>query len=318
MRNIAEQEIRQIKAELLAGMDGSREWADEEIYAFIRDRMESYAHRRGFSFRIRKELEMQIYNSLRRLDVLQELVEDDAVTEIMVNGADCIFYEKNGQIRRWEKRFAGDEDLMNVIQQIVAVHNRMVNESSPIVDTRLPDGSRVNVVLPPVALNGPCLSIRKFPKKSFQMNDLIARGMLSQEVADFLQKLVAWGCNIFISGGTSSGKTTFLNALSAYIPKGERIITIEDSAELQIAGIENLIRLETRNENMEGSQEISIRDLIRTALRMRPDRIVVGEVRGAEALDMLQAMNTGHFGFASSRHFPRRKDDWGVKGPGFA
>lgn len=302
MRNIAEQEIRQIKAELLAGMDGSREWADEEIYAFIRDRMESYAHRRGFSFRIRKELEMQIYNSLRRLDVLQELVEDNAVTEIMVNGADSIFYEKNGQIRRWEKRFAGDEDLMNVIQQIVAVHNRMVNESSPIVDTRLPDGSRVNVVLPPVALNGPCLSIRKFPQKPFQMNDLIARGMLSQEVADFLQKLVAWGYNIFISGGTSSGKTTFLNALSAYIPKGERIITIEDSAELQIAGIENLIRLETRNENMEGSQEISIRDLIRTALRMRPDRIVVGEVRGAEALDMLQAMNTGHDGSLSTGH----------------
>ncbi|MBO6015181.1 MAG: CpaF family protein, partial [Lachnospiraceae bacterium] len=225
-----------------------------------------------------------------------------SVTEIMVNGPDHVFIEKGGKTMRYAHSFETGEKLADIIQQIVAKSNRVVNESSPIVDARLSDGARVNVVLAPVALNGPILTIRRFPRQPIDMQRLLSLGSITQEAADFLRELVIAGYNIFISGGTGSGKTTFLNALSGYIPVSERIITIEDSAELQINGIENLVRLETRNANIEGCRPITIRDLIRTALRMRPDRIIVGEVRGSEAIDMIQAFNTGHDGSLSTGH----------------
>lgn len=249
-----------------------------------------------------EELEQYLFYSLRKLDVLQDLLNDKAITEIMVNGPNHIFYEKNGSIYQSDKKFSSVEKLNDVIQQIVGTNNRMVNEASPIVDTRLTDGSRVNIVLSPIALEGSAISIRKFPQKPFVMADLIRLGALSEETAEFLKKLVVAKYNIFVSGGTGSGKTTFLNALSQYIPEDERIITIEDSAELQLIGKQNLVRLETRNANTEGVKPITIRDLIRSSLRMRPDRVIVGECRGEEALDMLQAMNTGHDGSLSTGH----------------
>ena len=220
----------------------------------------------------------------------------------MINGAEHIFLEEYGKIHRWEKKFESKQKLEDIIQQIVAKANRMVNEASPIVDTRLEDGSRVNVILPPIALNGPIVTIRKFAREPLTMDKLIEMGAITKDAAQFLAKLVQAKYNIFICGGTGSGKTTFLNALTAYIPKEERIITIEDAAELKVYGIENLVRLEVRNKSIEGSGEVSIRELIRTALRMRPDRIIVGEVRGAETIDMLQAMNTGHDGSLSTGH----------------
>ena len=232
----------------------------------------------------------ELFNAFRKLDLLQELIEDEEITEVMINGTQNIFVEKGGRLYMTDKRFASREKLEDVIQQIVAGSNRLVNESSPIADARLPDGSRVNVVLYPIALNGPVVTIRKFPKEQITMNQLIRLGSLNQEVADFLKLLVAAGYNIFISGGTGSGKTTFLNALSQFIPKDERIITIEDNAELQIQGVPNLVKLEARNANVEGSGEITIRELIRAALRMRPNRIIVGEVRGPETIDMIQAI----------------------------
>lgn len=232
----------------------------------------------------------ELFNAFRKLDLLQELIEDDEITEVMINGTQNIFVEKGGRLYMTDKRFASREKLEDVIQQIVAGSNRLVNESSPIADARLPDGSRVNVVLYPIALNGPVVTIRKFPKEQITMNQLIRLGSLNHEVADFLKLLVAAGYNIFISGGTGSGKTTFLNALSQFIPKDERIITIEDNAELQIQGVPNLVKLEARNANVEGSGEITIRELIRAALRMRPNRIIVGEVRGSETIDMIQAI----------------------------
>ena len=240
--------------------------------------------------------------SIRKLDFLQELIDDESVTEIMVNGPDAIFIEKNGRLYRAEERFESGEKLENVIQQIVASCNRVVNEASPIVDARLENGARVHVVLAPVALNGPILTIRRFPERPMRMEDLLRRQSLTQEAAELLKKLVIAGYNIFISGGTGSGKTTFLNALSEYIPPAERVITIEDSAELQLISLPNLVRLETRNANVEGCREITIRDLIRASLRMRPDRLIVGEVRGSEAVDMLQCLNTGHDGSLSTGH----------------
>ena len=254
------------------------------------------------SVRERLMLRKRLFDSLRRLDILQQLIEDESVTEIMVNGPGTIFVERSGRLERWDKSFTGKERLSDVIQQIVSRVNRAVNTASPIVDARLEDGSRVNVVLPPVAPDGPILTIRRFPKDPLVMQGLIRRNSISADAAWFLKILVRCGYNLFISGGTGSGKTTFLNALSAFIPEHERIITIEDSLELQIQNIPNLVRLETRNRNAEGMGEITIRDLIRTALRMRPDRIIVGEVRGAEALDMLQAFNTGHDGSLSTAH----------------
>ena len=239
---------------------------------------------------------------------MQELIDAEDITEIMINGAGNIFYEKQGGLYLWDKSFESREKLEDVIQQIVSKCNRTVNEASPIVDARLSDGSRVNIVLSPIALNGPVVTIRRFPENPITMEQLIAFHSITEEAADFLKKLVMAGYNIFISGGTGSGKTTFLNALSHNIPNTERIITIEDSAELQIRGIPNLVSLETRNATTEGVKEISIRDLIKASLRMRPDRIVVGEVRGAEAIDMLQALNTGHDGSLSTGHANSAKD----------
>lgn len=286
---------------VLAEMDVSRDTTDEELWTLI-DQAIARQTRMCPSLRIREAAREQVFHALRGLDVLQELVEDPQITEIMVNGYQHIFYEKNGQLLRWDKQFSSREKLEDVIQSIAAAGNRMVNEAAPIVDTRLRDGSRVNIVLAPVAIDGSVITIRKFPVHPMQMKDLLALGSLSQEIADDLERLVRAGYNIFVSGGTGSGKTTFLNALSGYIPQSERVITIEDAAELQLEGIKNFVRLETRAANLENVSEISIRQLIRTALRMRPDRILVGECRGAEALDMLQAMNTGHDGSLSTGH----------------
>ncbi len=294
--------ISRLRERVLAGMDLSKEMTDEEIEDLIAKEMAQTAQKHPLSLKERMYLGQQVFNSLRRLDVIQELIDDPAVTEIMVNGPENIFYEKDGAMHHWEGRFASEERLQDVLQQIVARHNRVINRASPIVDTRLADGSRVNIVLNPISLGGSAVTIRKFPDEPFTMDRLVETGSITKEAADALRILVQSKYSIFISGGTGSGKTTFLNALSQYIPSEERIITIEDSAELQIQNVPNLVRLETRNSNMEGVAAITIRDLIRTALRMRPDRIIVGECRGAEAVDMLQAMNTGHDGSLSTGH----------------
>ena len=254
--------------------------------------------------RIKKE----IFNSLRRFDVLSELLEDDEITDIMVNGLSEIYIDKNGEMKPSGLRFESMQKLEDVIQQIVAGHNRVVNESNPIADVRLRDGSRVNIVLPPVAINGPIVTIRKFPKNDFTMDRFIELGTITEEAADYLKKLVVCGYNIFISGATGSGKTTFLNVLSGYIPKNERIITIEDSAELRIQGIDNIVRLETRNANLEGANEVTMSDLIRSSLRMIPSRVIVGEVRGKEIIDMIISMSCGHDGSLSSGHANSSKE----------
>ncbi|MGN0351621.1 MAG: CpaF family protein [Roseburia sp.] len=292
----------EIRKRVLERLDLSKDISDEEIRTLIEEEVQYYALYHCLSLEEREQLEQETFHTLRKLDVLQELIDDPDITEIMVNGPEHIFYEKKGELFEWEKQFVDRERLEDVIQQIVGTNNRMVNEASPIVDTRLRDGSRVNIVLAPISIDGAAVSIRKFPKRPFQMEDLIQKGSITTEAAEFLRKMVEAKYNIFVSGGTGSGKTTFLNVLSAYIPKTERILTIEDSAELQIQGNANLVRLETRNANLEGVEPITIRDLIKTALRMRPDRIVVGECRGAEALDVLQAMNTGHDGSLSTGH----------------
>lgn len=295
-------QISKLRERVLACMDLSKEMTDEEIEDLIAKEMAKAAQKCPLSLRERMYLGQQVFNSLRRLDVIQELIDDPTVTEIMVNGPKTIFFEKDGAMHHWEGGFASEERLQDVLQQIVARYNRVINLSSPIVDTRLPDGSRVNIVLAPISLGGSAVTIRKFPKEPLTMERLIEIGSISKEAADALRILVQSKYSIFISGGTGSGKTTFLNALSQYIPSEERIITIEDSAELQIQGVPNLVRLETRNANMEGVAAITIRDLIKTALRMRPSRLIVGEVRGQEAFDMLQAMNTGHDGSLSTGH----------------
>ena len=297
-----------IETEVMQYLDLSKEVEDEEIY----DRIDEVFHRIGkeqyISVEHRLELREAVYCSMRGLDILTPLLQDEEITEIMVNGYDRIFIEKQGQIYRYEKCFRDATKYHDVIQQIVADANRIVNESSPIVDARLKDGSRVNVVLSPISLDGSTMTIRKFPKEALTMERLVEIGSLTKNVAEFMQLLVVSGYNIIISGGTGSGKTTFLNALSNYIPKGERIITIEDSAELQLRNVANLVRLEVRNANVEGQNAICMKDLIKSSLRMRPDRIIVGEVRGEEALDMLQAMNTGHDGSISSAHANSAKD----------
>ena len=292
-------EIEEVRSQILGQLDLSREFEDAEIQELIEKAVLCISRKYAMSLNERGHLEREVFNSMRKLDILQELLEDEEVTEIMVNGSSHIFYEKRGQLSEWDRQFWSEEKLADTIQQIVGMNNRMVNELSPIVDTRLKDGSRVNIVLSPIAVDGATICIRKFPKEALEMRHLVELGALSEELANYLGHLVYAGYNIFISGGTGSGKTTFLNALSRYIPQKERLITIEDSAELQIKGISNLVRLETRNASCDGSAEVTIRDLIRTALRMRPDRIIVGECRGAEALDMLQAMNTGHLVFPS-------------------
>lgn len=250
----------------------------------------------------------QVYSSIRGFGLLDSIIKDDTITEVMINGPDNIFIEQNGRLFKLDKQFESQRRLEDVIQRIVGLAGREVNQANPICDTRLPDGSRVNVVLPPIALCGPTLTIRKFSKTPMTIEKLIKYGSITQEIADKLELLVKAKYNIFISGGTGSGKTTFLNALSNYIPKDERVITIEDSAELQITGVENLVSLETRNANASGAGQITIRDLIKSSLRMRPERIVVGEVRGGEALDMLQAMNTGHDGSLSTGHANSTED----------
>ena len=301
MRVLDELGLR-IRDVVLSEIDLSKELSDEEICDLIGMAVSKEVREIPMTLRQRADLERIIFNSLRKLDILQELVDDKAVTEIMVNGPNEIFYEKAGRIYEFNGHFSSEEKLEDVIQQIVGRHNRVVNQASPIVDTRLSDGSRVNIVLNPISIGGSAVSIRKFPEHPMSMEKLIDIESISPEAAGVLQILTQAKYNIFISGGTGSGKTTFLNALSQYIPDDERIITIEDSAELQLVGAKNIVRLETRNSNTDGVTPITIRDLIRTALRMRPDRIIVGECRGAEALDMLQAMNTGHDGSLSTGH----------------
>lgn len=292
---------QEIKSRLLEKLDYSMEMEDEAVQELVENEVWLMGKETYIPLAEKKRLCREIYYAIRKFDVLQELLEDETVTEIMVNGPDHIFIEKEGRLQQWQTAFESEDKLLDVIQQIVAKANRVVNESSPIVDARL-FGSRVHVVLPPVALNGPILTIRRFGKTPLLIPELLRLGSVSQEICTFLEKLVIAGYNIFISGGTGSGKTTFLNALSSFIPRTERIITIEDSAELQIQGNDNLVRLETRNANVEGCKPVTIRDLIRASLRMRPDRIIVGEVRGAEAIDMLQALNTGHDGSLSTGH----------------
>lgn len=253
-------------------------------------------------------LRNDVYNSLRRYDVLSDLLEDDSISDIMINGAGNIFIERNGRLEKYHCGFDSRKKLEDVVQTIVAGHNRIVNESAPIADVRLADGSRVNIVMPPIAIEGPVVTIRKFPKMDFTMEKYIKMGVVTEEVAEFLRGLVAGKYSMIVSGGTGSGKTTFLNVLSGCIPADERVITIEDSAELRLQSISNLVRLETRNANIEGENEVDIRMLIKASLRMRPDRIIVGEVRGKEAIDMLQAMNTGHRGSLSTCHANSAKD----------
>lgn len=295
-------EAEQLHARILDELDLSKEVEDEELTRIIYRVLREAESREYLPLNVKTALGRELFNAFRKLDLLEEFLEDDEITEVMVNGTQNIFYEKKGRIFQSDKRFLSKEKLEDVIQQIVAGANRLVNEASPIVDARLADGSRVNVVLAPIALNGPIVTIRKFPTESITMKQLIAWNSISEEVAEFLALLVESGYNIFISGGTGSGKTTFLNALSQYIPKDERIITIEDNAELRILDVPNLVSLEARNANVEGTGEVTIRQLIKSALRMRPDRIIVGEVRSAEAIDMLQALNTGHDGSLSTGH----------------
>ncbi len=297
------EEIKEeICEEVRVNLDLSREMENEEVKELIYRVVAKYAEAHYLSLAQKETLGKEIFASVRELDILQELVDDDTITEIMVNGPREIFVEKKGSIYKTDKQFVSEEKLEDVIQQIVASCNRVVNECMPIADARLSNGSRVNIVLKPPAINGPIVTIRRFPENAITMEDYIAFGSITREAAEFLQKAVAYGYNIFISGGTGSGKTTLLNILSNSIPQSSRVITIEDSAELQIKGVENLVSMETRNGNREGCEEISIKDLIKTALRMRPDRIIIGEVRGEEAFYLLQALNTGHDGSLATAH----------------
>lgn len=282
--------------------------SDEELEEKIEEIVLQRTREQYYSIDQKVSITQQVYSSIRGFGLLDSIMKDDTITEVMINGPDHIFIEQNGRLFKLDKKFESQKRLEDIIQRIVGLAGREVNQANPICDTRLPDGSRVNVVLPPIALCGPTLTIRKFSKTPMTMERLIKFGSITQEIADILELLVRAKYNIFISGGTGSGKTTFLNALSNYIPKDERVITIEDSAELQITGIENLVSLETRNANTSGAGQISIRDLIKSSLRMRPERIVVGEVRGGEALDMLQAMNTGHDGSLSTGHANSTED----------
>lgn len=293
---------------LMEKLDMSREMTDREILDEIDQLILNRMRDSYISLNEKLQLRQELFYSVRKLDVLQELIEDETVTEIMVNGPDAIFVERGGRLGKWDKSFTSREKLEDVIQQIAGRCNRVINESMPIVDARLENGARVNAVISPVALNGPILTIRRFPDSPITMDRLIALGSLTCECARFLKALVKARYSIIIGGGTGSGKTTFLGALSDYIPSDERIITIEDNAELKIQGVENLVRLEAKMANMEGAVSVSIRDLIKTALRMRPDRIVVGEVRGGEAVDMLQALNTGHEGSLSTAHANSARD----------
>lgn len=288
---------------VMLSLDMTKEMGEEELQEIIRTVLEEASKEEFLPLNEKIRISRELFHAFRRLDILQDLIEDDSVTEIMVNGTDHIFYEREGRIFRTDRHFISEDRLNDVIQQIVGSANRYVNETSPIVDARLSDGSRVNVVLKPVAVNGPIMTIRKFPKEAITMGQLVRMESLTDEAAEFIKLLVKAKYNIFVSGGTGAGKTTFLNAMSDFIPKDERIITIEDNAELQIRGVENLVTLEARNANLEGEGAVTIRDLIRSALRMRPDRIIVGEVRGEETVDMISsAMLNGHSGSMSTGH----------------
>ncbi|MCI8463972.1 MAG: CpaF family protein [Lachnospiraceae bacterium] len=299
---------KELRRKIQERMDYMKDYTDVEVEEAIDEAITGQKDLVACPVEMRRRLRKELFDSLRRLDLLQIFVEDSTVTEIMVNGKDHIFVERGGGLQELDIAFESTEKLQDVIQQIVSGCNRVVNEASPIVDARLSDGSRVNIVMNPVALNGPIVTIRRFPEKPVTMEQLLRWSSISQEAAEFLKRLVKAGYNIFISGGTGSGKTTLLNVLSQYIPREERVITIEDNAELQLQGLSNLVRLETRNSNVEGCREITIRELIRTSLRMRPDRIIVGEVRGAEAIDMLQCMNSGHDGSMSTGHANSGRD----------
>ncbi len=299
---IWEEQYRLLRKELLQRLSEMPSAEDEEVRALVAEMVLMRSRITYLTIDERIRMERELFHSVRRLDVLQDFMDDREVTEIMVNGPDCIFIEKNGRVIRTEQRFSSAEKLEDVIRQIAGQCNRVINERMPIVDARLADGSRVNAVVAPAALEGPILTIRRFPEDPISMEDLIRYGSITEEAAAFLITLVEAGYSIIVSGGTSAGKTTFLNVLSGKVPQEERIITIEDNAELQIRGIPNLVRLEAKNANMEGAAEITIRDLIKSALRMRPDRIIVGEIRGGEAVDMLQAFNTGHDGSLCTIH----------------
>ena len=295
-------EKEHLQKKLLDHLDYNKHLTDEEIEEIIEKEVLQRGREIYLSVEEKQQLKKELFNSFRRLDVLSGLLEDADVTEIMINGSGNIFVEKKGRLYKAEEVFSDEERLRNVIQQIVSSCNRIVNETTPIVDARLEDGSRVNVVLPPIALDGAVMTIRKFSKEFFTIEKLIELGSITQEAADFLQSLVYAKYNIFVSGGTGAGKSSLLNVLSNFIPASERVITIEDSAELQIQGIPNLVRLETRNANVEGENEVSMSALIKSALRMRPDRIIVGEVRDAAAMDMVNSMLTGHDGSLSTGH----------------
>ncbi|MBR4768588.1 MAG: CpaF family protein [Lachnospiraceae bacterium] len=295
-----------LQEEVLRRIDVQREISDEDLLRAVDEVI--YEEGRQLSYRDKRKYRDVLFSSLRRLDVLSLIMDDEEVTEVMVNGADRIFVERHGRIERYEDRFQSEEKLADIVQQIASKVNRRVNEASPMTDARLSDGSRVNIVLPPVAIDGPVVTIRRFPKEPMSMEELVKIGSLTEEAAAFLKRLVESRYNIFISGGTGAGKTTFLGALAEYIPEDERVITIEDSAELRLRNVKNLVRLESRPANLEGQYAVTIRDLIRNALRMRPDRIIVGEIRSEEALDMLQAMNTGHAGSLSTGHANSAKD----------
>lgn len=297
-----------IREQVLRSIDMTREPDETELHEIIDQVIEKEIDYKYITIEQRFRLHHEIFNSIRGLGVIEELLEDEDVTEIMINGKENIFIEKKGTIERYSECIGSEQRLHDIIQQIVGKTNRRVNESNPIVDARLTDGSRVNVVLSPIALDGAVITIRKFGKKQLTIDQLIKWKSITKEAADFLKKLVVAGYNIFVSGGTGSGKTTFLNVLSNFIPQDERVITIEDSAELQLNSVKNIVRLEARQANSQGENEITIRDLIKTSLRMRPDRIIVGEVRGEETLDMLQAMNTGHDGSLSTGHANSPKD----------
>ena len=297
-----------IRERVLEEVPPGAELEDETLQAMIDRTITELFPDEYIRLEEKRKLRHMVFNSIRRMDVLQDVLEDETITEIMVNGPHHIFVEQAGRLYETGLSFEHQTRLENIVQQIASRGNRIVNESNPILDARLEDGSRVNIVVPPIALEGPVITIRKFPKEAMTMEKLLSLGALTKEACEFLQKLVIAKYNIFISGGTGAGKTTFLNVLSNFIPKEERVITIEDSAELQIRNISNLVSLETRNANTSGRGEITIRDLIRSALRMRPERIIVGEVRGAEALDMLQAMNTGHDGSLSTGHANSTRD----------
>ena len=300
--------FRMLRELLMEKLDLSRELTDKEIQEEIDDLILNRMRDSCMSLKEKVQLRQELFHSVRKLDVLQELIEDEGVTEIMVNGPEAIFVERNGCIKKWDNSFTSREKLEDVIQQIAGRCNRVINESMPIVDARLENGARVNAVIAPVALNGPILTIRRFPDKPVTMERLIGLGSLPRTCAEFLGRLVRARYSIVIGGGTGCGKTTFLGALADYIPADERLITIEDNAELNIRGVENLVRLEAKMANMQGAAAVTIRDLIRTALRMRPDRIIVGEVRGGEAVDMLQALNTGHEGSLSTAHANSARD----------